>query len=241
MLKNFLIVIPARYKSSRLPGKPLIKIMGVPMLIRTYTQCRKVTSKKNIIIATDDKRISNLCLKNKIPFIKTSKKCLTGTDRVAEVAKKKKAKIYINVQGDEPVFNPKDLRKIIDHSKKNTNKILNGFTKIIDKKQFLSSNIPKVVFRNDGRLLYMSRAAIPITKKKKFVKAWRQVCIYSYPYKALMAFSSNKKKTKLERIEDCELIRFLELGYDVKMISMSNKSISVDTKEDLIKVNKILS
>ncbi len=119
--------------------------------------------------------------------------------------------------------------------------MLNGFTKIIDKKQFLSPNIPKVVFRKDGRLLYMSRAAIPVTKKKKFVKAWRQVCIYSYPYKALMAFSSNKKKTQLESIEDCELIRFLELGYDVKMISMSNKSISVDTKQDLIKIKKILS
>ncbi|MAR64561.1 MAG: 3-deoxy-manno-octulosonate cytidylyltransferase [Flammeovirgaceae bacterium] len=240
MKKNFLIIIPARYKSSRLPGKPLIDILGTPMLVRTFNQCRKVTSSDNIIVATDDERISNLCIKNKIKYIMTSKKCLTGTDRVAEVAKKNKAEFYINVQGDEPLCNPSDLKKIINYSKRYPNKVLNGYTKITEKKQFLSSNIPKVVFRKDGRLLYMSRAAIPTTKEKFFLQAWRQVCIYSFPYKALLAFSTKRKKTKLESIEDCELVRFLELGFDVQMISMSNKSIAVDTKQDLIKVKKIL-
>ena len=240
MKKNFLIVIPARYKSSRLLGKPLINILGIPMLVRTFKQCQKVTSSENIIVATDDKRISSLCIKNKIKYIMTSKKCLTGTDRVAEVAKKNKAKFYINVQGDEPLCNPNDLKKIINYSKRYPNKIFNGYTKIKEKKLFLSSNIPKVVFRKDGRLLYMSRAAIPTTKEKFFVQAWRQVCIYSFPYKALLAFAAKRKKTKLESIEDCELVRFLELGFDVQMISMSNKSIAVDTKQDLAKVKKIL-
>ena len=93
----------------------------------------------------------------------------------------------------------------------------------------------------DGRLLYQSRASIPTTKNKEFVKSWRQVCIYSLPYKALMAFNSVKTKTPLESMEDCELIRFLELGYEVKLIKMSDKSISVDTKQNLREVRKLLS
>tara|TARA_Y100001958_G_C21214811_1_gene540290 strand:+ start:1223 stop:1957 length:735 start_codon:yes stop_codon:yes gene_type:complete len=236
MKKKFIIIIPARYKSSRLPGKPLIEILGIPMLVRTYNQCLKIASREQIIIATDDKRISTLCEKNYMNYIITSKKCLTGTDRVAEVSKKIKSDTYINVQGDEPLCDISDIKKLIKTSKKYPNRIINGYTKIIDKKLFLSKNIPKVVFRNDGRLLYQSRSPIPIDKKGNFTHAYRQVCIYAFPYKALRTFSKLKKKTKLESIEDIELIRFLELGFEVHMIKMSNNSISVDTKEDIIKV-----
>ena len=90
MKKKFVVVIPARYNSSRLPGKPLIKILGMPMLIRTYKRCLKVVSKEKIFIATDDKRIRELCSKHKINCVMTSKKCLTGTDRIAELSKKLK-------------------------------------------------------------------------------------------------------------------------------------------------------
>ena len=89
---NFLLVIPARYKSERLPGKPLVSINGIPMIVRTYNQCKKVVSESKILVATDHKKIFNLCKRNKINVIMTSKKCLTGTDRVAEVAKKNKKK-----------------------------------------------------------------------------------------------------------------------------------------------------
>lgn len=238
---KFIIVIPARYNSSRLPGKPLIKIKGIPMIKRTYLQCLKVVDKKKIIIATDDQRIMNYCKRENINSIMTSKKCLTGTDRIAEVAKKIKAKFYINVQGDEPICNPLDLKKLIIKASENTNDIINGYTEIKDTKLFFSPHIPKVAFRKDGRLLYQSRAPIPFNKKKKFVKSWRQVCIYSFPYKALMKFASLKKKTPFEEIEDCELIRFLELGYEIKLIKMSDKSISVDTKDDLKKVSKLIN
>ena len=238
MKKKFIIVIPARYGSSRLPGKPLIKILGVPMLIRTYNQCLKVVSKDKIFIATDDKRIQKLCYDNNMNCVMTSKKCLTGTDRIAELSKKIKASFYINIQGDEPICDTEDIKKLIKTAKKHPDRIINGYTKITDKKLFISKHIPKVVFRNDGRLLYQSRSPIPISKKGKFTHAWRQVCIYSLPYRALKIFSKIKRKTILENIEDCELIRFLELGLDVYMIKMSNNSISVDTKKDLIKVIK---
>jgi len=240
MKRKFIIIIPARYKSSRLPGKPLIKILGVPMLVRTYNQCLKVALREQVIVATDDKRILKLCKNNNMNCINTSKKCLTGTDRVAEVSKKIKSDVYINVQGDEPLCDINDIKKLIKISKKYPNRIINGYTKIKDKKLFLSRNIPKVVFRKDRRLLYQSRSPIPIDKKGHFSHAWRQVCIYAFPYKALKIFSKIKRKTKLENIEDIELIRFLELGFEVYMIKMSDNSISVDTKDDIFKVIKKL-
>ena len=239
-MTNYLLVIPARYGSKRLEGKPLLDIGGIPMIIRTFNQCAKAVHRSKIIVATDDKRIQNICELKKIITIMTSKKCLTGTDRIAEVAKKIKRDFYINVQGDEPYCNPNDIKKIIKYAKKNPNQIINGFTEIKDKKLFYSPSIPKIVFDNNLNLIFMSRSPIPSNKKKQFIKAWRQVCIYSFSYQSLKNYTSVKKKTVLESIEDLELNRFLELGYQVKMLKMSNKSIAVDTKEDLIKVRKFV-
>jgi len=232
---KYLIVIPARYQSKRLPGKPLAKIGGIPMLIRTYNQCKKAVSKDKIIVATDNLKIKKVCDEYKIKSLITSSKCLTGTDRVAEVAKKIKCSFYINVQGDEPFFNPSDLKKLIKQAERKPQEIINGYTEIKDKKLFFSSSIPKVVFDNKGYLLYMSRGPIPSNKALEFKKAWRQVCAYSFPRKALFDFSKTKNKTPIESFEDIEILRFLEKGYKVKMIKMSDKSLSVDNKEDLEK------
>ena len=114
---DYLLIIPARYQSKRLPGKPLLDIKGIPMVIRTFIQCNKVVPRSKILVATDDKRIQNVCKKNNINTIITSKKCLTGTDRIAEVSKKIKKDFYINVQGDEPICNPADIKKIIKYAK----------------------------------------------------------------------------------------------------------------------------
>ena len=240
MLKT-IIVIPARWYSSRLPGKPLIKIKNIPMILRTYNQCLKVFTRDKIFVATDDKRIKKFCDQSKIKCIITSKQCLTGTDRIAEVAKKIRSDIYINVQGDEPICNPKDIIKILKASKKFPGEIINGYTQIKEKNFFLSPNIPKVIFRKDGRLLFQSRAPIPTTKKLNFIKAFRQVCIYAFPRKALNIFRLNKKKTPFEKIEDIELLRFLELGHEVRMIKMSNQSIPVDVRSDIKKVEDYLN
>ena len=239
-MMNFVLVIPVRYASGRFPGKPLANINGLPMIIRTYNQCLKATNKEKIFVATDDLRIKDLCQSKNINVVMTSKKCLTGTDRIADFAKKIKADVYINVQGDEPIFNPLDIKNLIKETKKYPNDIINGYTKIKDEKQFRSGNVPKVVFRKDGRLLYMSRSPIPATKKQKFISAWRQVCAYALPKKALKIFSHNRKKAPLEKIEDIEILRFLELGLEVRMLKMSNMSIPVDVKSDLEKVKKFL-
>ena len=232
---KFIIVIPARYKSERLPGKPLANIGGLPMIVRTYNQCAKVVNRESIIVATDNNKIKKVCDQYNIKSMLTSNQCLTGTDRVAEVAKKINCQFYINVQGDEPFFDPDDLKKLIVEATKTPNEIINGYTEIKDKELFFNNSIPKVVFDNQGYLLYMSRAPIPANKKYDFQKGWRQICAYSFPKKKLMNFAKNKKKTKIEFFEDIEILRFLELGYKVKMIKMSNKSLSVDTENDVDK------
>ena len=239
-MNNFLVVIPARYKSKRLPGKPLIEIKGVPMLIRTYNKCLQCVKRNKIVVATDHKKILNLCKQKNIKCLMTSKKCLTGTDRVAEVAKKIRAKFYINIQADEPLLHKNDLKNLIKYAKKKPKEIINGFCDLNNKKMFYDKNTIKVLVNKNNDLLYISRAPVPNNKKNKFEKAWRQVCIYSFPRDKLMKFSSLKKKTKLESIEDIEILRFLELGHNVKMLKMSSKSISVDTPKDLRIVRRLL-
>ena len=232
---KYIVVIPARYKSKRLPGKPLANIGGLPMIVRTYNQCAKVINKDKIIVATDSLKIKKVCDQYKIKSIITSNRCLTGTDRVAEVAKKIKCSFYINVQGDEPFFNPNDLKMLIKEATKKPKEVINGYAEIKDRKLFFSSSIPKVVFDKKSYLLYMSRGPIPSNKASDFIKAWRQVCAYSFPRKALFDFAKTKNKTPIESLEDIEILRFLEQGYKVKMIKMSNKSLAVDNTEDLEK------
>ena len=237
---KFIVVIPARYNSSRLPGKPLIKILGVPMILRTYHQCLKTVRAKQVFVATDDKRIEKYCQENNINVIMTSSDCKTGTDRVSEVAQKIDCDFYINVQGDEPLLNPDDLRLLIDHAEQKPKSIINGYCEIIDQEMFFSSSTPKVVFDQNEKLLYMSRAGIPSNKDSQFSFGYRQVCIYSFPKDSLEAFSI-KQKTYFEAEEDIEILRFLEMGFDVQMVKMSPDSIPVDNPEDIKLVEERLN
>ena len=237
---DYIVVIPARYKSSRLKGKPLIDLNGLPMIVRTYRQCLKVVPSKTIYVATDHDLIKKVCVKEGAQVIMTSPDCLTGTDRVAEVSEKIDAKTYINVQGDEPLFNPDDLKLLLEEAKKHPRDIITGYCEIDDEDLHKDLNIPKVVIRPDGRLLYASRAPIPSNKLNKFEKGWRQVCAYAFPKEVLKKFSSVKKKTELEKIEDIEYLRFLELGIEIKTLKMSKMSLAVDTPEDVIKAKQLI-
>ena len=229
---DFLIIIPARLKSRRLPNKPLLKFNGIPMIILTAMNCAKVIDKEKIVIATDSKVIKKLSESYNFKCILTSSKCLTGTDRVAEVAKKIKKDIYINLQGDEPLFGTNDILKFVSFSLKNKNVITNAFCRIKENSQYNSNNVPKVVFDKNNHLMYMSRSKIPGNKKGKFITAFRQVCIYSFPRNKLLKFTKFNEKTFFENIEDIEILRFAEIGEKVKMIELSDVSISVDTPKD---------
>jgi len=235
---NMAIVIPARYQSSRFPGKPLVDILGDSMVHRVWKQCIKAVPKNDVFVATDSVEIAEHCENNNIQVVMTSNDCLTGTDRVFEVSKKLGIEMIINVQGDEPLVDPEDIRAVIQAAEKHPQSIINAMCPIVDESDYRSTTVPKVVFRPDGRLMYMSRSPIPTDKNNDFNGAWKQVCIYAFPYKALEDFSNVENKTELEEIEDIEILRFLELGYDVHMIKVSSSSIAVDVPEDVDKVEK---
>ncbi len=240
---RILIVIPARFNSTRLPGKPLKKICGKELIIRVIEACAPLLRKNiKIVVATDDKRIFNLVNFFKFEALMTSKKCSTGTDRVANVSKKIKADIYINVQGDEPLINADDIKKIIKAKIKFSKHVICGYSNLRNDESVDNKNIPKVVMNKKSELMYISRSAIPSLKGKKIKKPkfFKQVCIYGFSKNDLNLFSSFKKKTFLENYEDIEILRFLENGKKVKMIKLNSHSYAIDTYNDIQKVENII-
>jgi len=236
-----IIIIPARYGSSRYRGKPLVKILGRELVLRVADICAKTIGKNNIYVATDSKKIANIVSKYNYNYIMTSRNCLTGTDRVAEAAKKISAKIFINVQGDEPLVNPKDIKKIIASKKKYFNHVICGYDKIHELQNPKSLNLPKVVVNSKNELIYISRSLIPgskkIIKKKKYFK---QVCIYAFNSNELNKFYNLGKKSEIEEMEDIEILRFFDLGVKIKMIKLNSNSVAVDEISDVKKAEKII-
>lgn len=237
----FVIVIPARLKSTRLPEKPLVDILGQSMIKRTYNQCIKAVASSLVYVATDDKKIYDHCIANEMQVVMTSEDCLTGTDRVAEFANQIDAEYYINVQGDEPLVNPEDILLMVNAIKEFEGEVINGYAPLNSVEDYQSRSVPKLVFREDKRLLFMSRSPIPGNKADRFIEAFRQICIYGFPKRSLELFASRTEKSFFENIEDIEILRFLEMGVEVRMIEMSQDSIAVDHPEDVLKVIKRLT
>ena len=239
-MKN-VIIIPARFGSSRLEGKPLFKILNREMILRVADICSKVVNKKDLYIATDHKKIAKVVTKEKYNVIMTSSKCLTGTDRVAEASKKIKSKIFINVQGDEPTINPKDIKKIIKAKIKHPNHVICGYDKIQKFENPSNINLPKIVVNEKQELMYISRALIPGSKKKiKKYEYLKQVCIYAFNKKELNKFYSKKKKGLIEDMEDIEILRFFDLGIKVKMVKLNSSSVAVDEFKDIKKAERLI-
>jgi len=237
-----LVVIPARFASSRFPGKPLADLGGQTVLRRCYERVLKVVDSSRIVVATDDERIANECAVHGMNFVMTSSECLTGTDRVAEVATKIAADWYINVQGDEPFLDPtavEALHSSISAASESV-QVINAHAPISEEVDFKSATVPKVVTDLSGRLLYISRAAIPTTKQLEFRGATRQIGMYAFRRRALELFSSRTRKTPLEELEDIEILRFLEMGVEVRMIEVTSGGIAIDTPDDLARARRIL-
>lgn len=237
---SFAVVIPARYKSSRFPGKPLVSLNGLPMIQHVWERCCKAVSSGDVYVATDNEEIQKVCNSFGAQVIMTSENCLTGTDRLAEVNEKLDLDFLINVQGDEPLINPDDILSIIEAYRLNPGQVINAMCNISDTLEFQSLTVPKVVTSISGELLYMSRAPIPLGKSNKFNKAMKQVCIYAFSREHLNFFKSVDRKTPLEEIEDIEILRFLEHDINVKMIMVDEGSVAIDTPEDVSKVLALL-
>lgn len=239
--ENYALVIPARYASSRFPGKPLAEISGVSLIRRVWNQCAQAIEAGKIVIATDDKRIANHCIDFGAEVEMTSSSCLTGTDRVREVVMKRGLDYVLNVQGDEPLVRPEDILAVLNAFSLNDGiAVVNAMAPIKDSREWKSAAVPKVAFDNKDRLLYMSRAPIPANKKMQFRSAWKQVCIYAFSAQHLARDKFKAEKTTFEQDEDIEVLRFIENGVPVQMVRVPAGTIAVDFPEDIQKVEAAL-
>tara|TARA_B100001769_G_C22091710_1_gene588795 strand:+ start:117 stop:860 length:744 start_codon:yes stop_codon:yes gene_type:complete len=236
------VIIPARFSSSRFPGKPLVKLLGKPMIIRVAEISAKAVGYENVYIATENKKIYDIAQSSGFKAIMTSVDALTGTDRVAEASKLVDYDIYINVQGDEPLLDHNDIKKCIDLKYKYPNYIINGFTKMTEIDDPSSINIPKVITNEKNFMVYMSRQVIPGYKSKlnkpNYYK--KQVCIYGFNNQELEKYINYGRKSSLENSEDIEILRFLEFDKKILMYECKDNSHAVDIPEDVIIVENLL-
>lgn len=236
---KFAVVIPARYQSSRFPGKPLVPILGKPMIQRVWEQCCKAVDEALVYVATDSDKIADAVKSFGGQVVMTSSDCLTGTDRLAEANLTLDCDFLVNVQGDEPVIDPDNIKKVINIYRE-TGNITNAYSEIKTDEEFRSFTVPKTVVSKGGQLLYMSRSPIPLTKNNEFKKAYKQVCVYAFGRGDLLFFSSMAEKTPLEQIEDIEILRFLESDIPVSMVEVPSGSLAVDVPEDVLRVEEYL-
>ncbi|MBE8718355.1 3-deoxy-manno-octulosonate cytidylyltransferase [Cellvibrio polysaccharolyticus] len=229
------VLIPARFKSTRYPGKPLVPLLGKPMVLWVAELCARAVGVENVYVATEDQRIADVVTDAGFNAVITTDTCLTGTDRLAEAALQVKADIYVNVQGDEPLVNPIDIIKAIDTKRANMSAVVNGYSWISASENPISVNIPKVITTENNKLIYMSRQALPGFKDKKCAPARykKQVCIYAFTADELAMFASFGRKSELEFSEDIEILRFLELDKTVEMYETQPGSLAVDIPEDV--------
>lgn len=236
------VLIPARYQSSRFPGKPLVPLLGKPMILWVAELSAKAVGQHNVYIATEDTRIFDLVESAGYHGVMTSDQALTGTDRLAEAAEKIAADIYINVQGDEPVLDPSDIIKIRDKKIEDMDSVINGYCWISEQENPESVNIPKVITNESNKLVYMSRKVLPGFKdaKNAATRYKKQVCIYAFTKEELLAFKNFGRKSELEFSEDIEILRFLELNKSILMVETQRGSLAVDVPEDVPIVEKVL-
>lgn len=234
-------VIPARYGSSRFPGKPLADIFGKPMIRWVYEQAVKVKEFDNIYVATDDQRIKDCCEKNDIPCLITSEDHPTHVHRIHEVSEIIKSDFYVVICGDEPLIEADTIRAVLPNESDlekefHVQCLCRYFT---DPAEVIDPANIKVVTNNIDECILLSRSPVPFPYKTVLFKYKKVVGIECYNKNALDYFVS-KEKGFLESIEDVTLQRFLENKINVKYKLVSSESLSVDTPRDLEKVKNII-
>jgi 3-deoxy-manno-octulosonate cytidylyltransferase (CMP-KDO synthetase) len=249
-------VIPARYGSTRFEGKPLADILGKPMIQYVYEGVCQSKLIDEVIVATDDQRIMEVVQRFGGKALMTSPEHITGTDRVAEVTKKIRAEIIVNVQGDEPLIRGTIIDKAIRPLLTDNNLSMSTLvTRIEDVKDWLNPHIVKVVVDQKGFALYFSRSPIPFprdlqigrlesnpfgTKRPLPKRVFKHIGVYIYRRKFLLHFA-RLKPTPLEKLEKLEQLRALENGHRIKVTAVDYEPICVDVPEDLQKVEAFLS
>ncbi len=235
-------VIPARYASSRFPGKPLVNLAGHPMIIWVAQAVERALGKENVYVATDDERIREAVQSHGFEVVMTPGDLLTGTDRVACAAEQIPADIYLDIQGDEPLLDPASILKVAAEKKNFPGVVVNAMARVLPGEDVASVNLPKVVFNERGELVYMSRLPVPGSKKgvNDGITRYKQVCIYAFDREQLQRFKGFGRKSALEKIEDIEILRFLDLGIVVRMCEVAGGSLAVDVPGDVAAVDAVL-
>jgi len=241
-LPNIYGIIPARYQSSRFPGKALADIQGKPMFWHVYSRARQCPSFSHIVLATDDSRIVSAAEALSVPVFMTDPNHPSGTDRVVEAAEKLKTRdedVVVNIQGDEPLLKPDMLEALIQpfydqHVQVTT------LAKQIDPQASQNPHLVKVVMDRKGNALYFSRCPIPFDRQKAGGTYWGHIGIYAFRMKTLKQFQQ-LGPSDLESMESLEQLRLLENGIPIQVVKTAYDSQGVDRPDDLKKVLEILS
>ena len=238
-----IIIIPARYASTRFPAKPLAKIAGVSMVERVYKQCEQAKGISKVIVATDHKSIKDEVQRFGGRIVMTSPKHPSGTDRIYEAATLARADedaIIINVQGDEPLIDPAVITALAKMMEKDESiQVGTPVSLLINDEEFANPNVVKVVMDAKMNALYFSRAGIPFPREGRHAKLYKHIGVYAYRMTALKRFTE-LKESPLERTERLEQLRFLEHGIGIRCVEVKYESIAVDVPEDVARVEQRL-
>lgn len=252
--KKVLAVIPARWASTRLPGKPIVDILGKPMVQWVFEQVKKSNLVTEIVIAADDQRVCDVVNDFGGKVVMTSLNHLSGTDRAAEVAKNCECDIVVNVQVDEPLIPPENIDLVVKPLLGLSDIYVSTLMVSIDNlDELFNPNICKVIVDNKGSALYFTRAPVPYNRdlwpgnihiskcseSNSEQLGFKHIGIYAYTKSFLLKFSK-MKVSNLERLEKLEQLRILDNGYSIQVSKTNRNSIGVDIPEDVDKVKNLM-
>jgi 3-deoxy-manno-octulosonate cytidylyltransferase (CMP-KDO synthetase) len=242
--QQIVAVIPSRYGSTRLPGKPLVSLNGKPMVQHVYERAKRASRVDRVIVATDDPRIVEAvkAFGGEARMTRTDHR--TGTERIAEVAAHERGDVFVNVQGDEPLIDPGAIDVAVAALlEEPAAQIATVATAIRHAGDIMDPNVVKTVLDFDSNGLYFSRAPIPWVRDSKqdiHVKYWKHLGLYVFQRDALLEYPT-LPQGELERIEQLEQLRWLENGWKIRVAEVEHDAVSVDVPEDVERVEKLMA
>lgn len=235
------VIIPARMGATRFPGKPLIDLCGKPMIQWVYERASKAVGVSRVMVATCDQEIIDAVTSFGGEAVMTSEAHRSGTDRLAEVASGLDADVIVNVQGDEPLIDPKSIELALAPFAAEPGTLMTSLMAPIDRESAKDPNLVKVVVSTDNYALYFSRSPIPYERKPLDTRPiYGHVGLYAYTKDFLLKFAS-MDPTPLEKAESLEQLRVLEHGYRIRMVEVDDRPLGVDTWSDLERVREVVA
>jgi 3-deoxy-manno-octulosonate cytidylyltransferase (CMP-KDO synthetase) len=231
MALTVLGVIPARLASTRLPRKVLREIAGRPLVAWVYEAARRAADLDEVLVATDADEVMQACARLGIPAVLTSSTHPSGTDRVWEVAQRRVADVYVNIQGDEPFVTPGHIARLVEPFRTAPDTLVSTLCIQATPDEVDARNVNKVVFGAGGRAIYFSKYGIPFDRDGRGAVRYKHIGLYAYRKAALEAFHRLPPST-LERTEGLEQLRFLEHGVGITVRETTEATIGIDTEED---------